>query len=408
MESKVSPGIPPLSDEEIAHTLNEALLEEASAIRADREILKDRIKKLEETKSGVSDAVYQRVRNDYITKQQQTTERLLSLKSDLETEEAHLIQKKNIVTVHIRKHQETIEESELRHSLGEYTDTEHTEIHTRETAEIQRLEEALNLLEEGLKRHQEIFEGEDFSKLMPLKKQEPVKMATHKKAPLTPPAYKATATANAPSHANPAPIENSSTGSIPKAQFAQAVKKMPDPVMEPLVEIEELAVEQNDADPIVIDDSMDDGDAINLADELEGLEKSPGLQSPPVDSTTRTNLEPENTPIDIKLRTTPPKPVAIPELHVLENGKVTQLVPVDKTVQIGRSPANDVILKEPKVSRKHAEIQFAAGKYVLLDLESSNGTFVSGKKVTEYTLQDGDEIIIGNTKMMFRATPAKK
>jgi pSer/pThr/pTyr-binding forkhead associated (FHA) protein len=100
-----------------------------------------------------------------------------------------------------------------------------------------------------------------------------------------------------------------------------------------------------------------------------------------------------------------PEPVVskkIAELLVMENGKVLQTVPVDKTIEIGRSPANDVILKEPKVSRKHAEIHFVGGKYILLDLESSNGTFVGGKKITEHTLQTNDEITIGNTKMVFK------
>lgn len=284
-----------LSDEEIAHTLNETLLKEASEIKAERKLLKERMNKLEETRSSVSDAVYQKVRADYTTKQNQTTEKLLALRKDLEKEEKILLEKKVRIESSIKSHKEKIEESNLRHSLGEYTKKELEEVTNQATQQTKKLEEALKKLDEGLSRHREIFEGEELPK-------EPVK---------APP--------SAPAHP-PSEVSAKSTDSK-------------------------------------------------------------------IDSTSR-----------IKLESTQ----KVPELHVIENGKVIQMLPIDKAIQIGRSPANDVILKEPKVSRKHAEIQCVGGKYVLLDLESSNGTYVAGQKVKEYTLQAGDEIVIGNTKMIFK------
>jgi pSer/pThr/pTyr-binding forkhead associated (FHA) protein len=53
-----------------------------------------------------------------------------------------------------------------------------------------------------------------------------------------------------------------------------------------------------------------------------------------------------------------------------------------------RVPARDV-------SRKHCEIEVTAGKAMLRDLGSSNGTFVNGKRVTEAPLQAGDRLTLG-------------
>ncbi|MBL7685559.1 MAG: FHA domain-containing protein, partial [Deltaproteobacteria bacterium] len=69
---------------------------------------------------------------------------------------------------------------------------------------------------------------------------------------------------------------------------------------------------------------------------------------------------------------------------------------------LGRSPSNDVVLKEAKVSRQHATINYIRGGYVIVDLKSSNGVYVNGEKVEEHELQDGDEIAIGSYKMKFR------
>ena len=140
---------------------------------------------------------------------------------------------------------------------------------------------------------------------------------------------------------------------------------------------------------------------------FEGIESStvPAPQPPAKamntgEKTAKLRIDESTDSLSVAKGSAPAKPA---ELQVLENGKVVQKVPIDKTIVIGRSPANDVVLKEAKVSRRHAEIQWTAGKYILIDLESSNGTFVGGKKITEQALQAEDQIVIGNTKMVFKA-----
>jgi hypothetical protein len=71
---------------------------------------------------------------------------------------------------------------------------------------------------------------------------------------------------------------------------------------------------------------------------------------------------------------------------------------------IGRDPQNDIVLDDRRVSRKHAEIRVRLGRYTLYDLQSTNGTYVNGRRVAEIVLSDGDRIAIGGVEILFRAT----
>jgi pSer/pThr/pTyr-binding forkhead associated (FHA) protein len=64
---------------------------------------------------------------------------------------------------------------------------------------------------------------------------------------------------------------------------------------------------------------------------------------------------------------------------------------------LGRDPGNDIILRDPKVSRHHAEIVFERGFFVLHDLASANGTFVNGKRIRVAPLTHGGKLRLGNT-----------
>ena len=64
---------------------------------------------------------------------------------------------------------------------------------------------------------------------------------------------------------------------------------------------------------------------------------------------------------------------------------------------LGRDPGNDIILRDPKVSRHHGEIVFERGFFVLHDLSSANGTYVNGKRVRVAPLTHGARLRMGNT-----------
>ena len=72
-------------------------------------------------------------------------------------------------------------------------------------------------------------------------------------------------------------------------------------------------------------------------------------------------------------------------------------------VTIGRQATNDVVLSDPNVSRRHAELRRDGGRWVLVDLGSTNGSLVNGKLTREHELQDGDRLAFGSSALIFRA-----
>lgn len=81
------------------------------------------------------------------------------------------------------------------------------------------------------------------------------------------------------------------------------------------------------------------------------------------------------------------------------------------TYTLGRVVNTDITLPYSWVSRKHAMIQREEnGRFNLIDLGSSNGTFINGRKIhTPITLQSGDCIGIGSTRLLFhQETPSTR
>lgn len=74
----------------------------------------------------------------------------------------------------------------------------------------------------------------------------------------------------------------------------------------------------------------------------------------------------------------------------------------EEQISIGRSEENSVVIDDPNVSRQHALIEKKDGRYILKDLQSTNGTFVTGSRVKHHSLHNGDVIMIGTTKLQFR------
>jgi pSer/pThr/pTyr-binding forkhead associated (FHA) protein len=70
---------------------------------------------------------------------------------------------------------------------------------------------------------------------------------------------------------------------------------------------------------------------------------------------------------------------------------------------IGRSEDNQIRIAEPRASRRHALVAVFADGYTVKDLQSQNGTFVNGERITERTLADGDCIGIGDFQLIFRS-----
>jgi pSer/pThr/pTyr-binding forkhead associated (FHA) protein len=105
------------------------------------------------------------------------------------------------------------------------------------------------------------------------------------------------------------------------------------------------------------------------------------------------------------------------KIIVLLNGELQQDLVLEKDfIQIGRSPENDIQLRDPHVSREHARLVREEKGYVIQDLESRNGTLLNNERIQRHLLEDGDVLRIGHFRLqylrpeaeteVFRGTPA--
>jgi pSer/pThr/pTyr-binding forkhead associated (FHA) protein len=81
------------------------------------------------------------------------------------------------------------------------------------------------------------------------------------------------------------------------------------------------------------------------------------------------------------------------------NGAAHELT--DKVITIGRAPDNMIVIDDPSVSGRHAQLQLAGEVYRLRDLESTNGTRVNGIPVREAALRFDDRIHFGAVDALF-------
>lgn len=72
-----------------------------------------------------------------------------------------------------------------------------------------------------------------------------------------------------------------------------------------------------------------------------------------------------------------------------------------KTVSIGRSPYNDIVLQSSSVSSRHAVLSTVDGAWSIKDLDSSNGTYVNGDRIVQGQLLDGDDLLLGEEEFVF-------
>ena len=78
------------------------------------------------------------------------------------------------------------------------------------------------------------------------------------------------------------------------------------------------------------------------------------------------------------------------------NSTVIKELKIDQDeIIIGRDSGNDVQIDNVAVSREHAKIIRGQNYYLIEDLNSTNGTFVNGKKINKKYLKEDDEISIG-------------
>ena len=117
-------------------------------------------------------------------------------------------------------------------------------------------------------------------------------------------------------------------------------------------------------------------------------------------------VEPGATMIYKPPRPLPTEPASLEELGV-EREVVTLTVdgqthPLDKRrVVIGRSKECDIQVTDPNVSRRHAVLRQEGTTFWVVDLDSTNGTEVNGRRIKRAKLEAGDTIVVGSSELVF-------
>jgi DNA-binding response OmpR family regulator len=73
-----------------------------------------------------------------------------------------------------------------------------------------------------------------------------------------------------------------------------------------------------------------------------------------------------------------------------------------ETITVGRGVENDIVVTSRRVSREHAQVRKEGRRVILIDLGSTNGTFLNGERVlAPVELRDGDSVSIGDVVLAF-------
>ena len=94
------------------------------------------------------------------------------------------------------------------------------------------------------------------------------------------------------------------------------------------------------------------------------------------------------------------------KLVLLSDGGPEQEYKLGKSrVTLGRATTNDIVISDNRVSRSHARLECSLSRCTLVDLGSSNGSFVNGERVQNVRLQPGDQIMLGGSRFRYELSP---
>lgn len=98
-----------------------------------------------------------------------------------------------------------------------------------------------------------------------------------------------------------------------------------------------------------------------------------------------------------------PQPRA--RLHVAHYGAQWEFLAEKPEVNLGREATNDIVIRDPLASRRHARLVTEGGEFWLEDLKSMSGTRINGEVVAKHKLATGDQVGIGDAVIVYSALP---
>ncbi len=108
----------------------------------------------------------------------------------------------------------------------------------------------------------------------------------------------------------------------------------------------------------------------------------------------------------LRLKREPPSFAWLVIVEGIHAGHIFKLH-VDATI-IGRDPSScEIVIDDPSISRQHAKVRVMEDDdkkkvFMLYDLATENGTLLNGKEVVREALHDGDQVLIGQTRLVFK------
>jgi hypothetical protein len=365
-------------------------------IKQEELVLRERLAKMESRKGAVSPLVYQKVRQDYETRQGALDVESRPLKERARREYAKL----QILRAEVERAMEDVrlqkEELEFRQELGEFRDEQFRE--KIAACEKQLAERTAQIEEIG-------------------KLRERFAAAFHSEQELETPAVAGGA---APMTAAPeggaAVRPESPTRKIPRADQATMP---PGSISQANPPASEAPASDAHGDRTVISTRSNSGGSQTTAEipkpggtppvttlvaalpsKPEPSPEATQLGGPSVlaaTSAVRTAPEPESNPH----ATT--RALVMPRILLFVDNQPKEEHPLKPGItSIGRSPKNVIKLQGSDVSRHHANIVLTPAGYRLIDRGAENGVFVNGKRVDEHLLADGDVIQIGTQKLLYK------
>ncbi len=141
------------------------------------------------------------------------------------------------------------------------------------------------------------------------------------------------------------------------------------------------------------------GDVITVGDSTLHFDTGPGVLAGPLVIDTAAELD--ATLADVTV------PVQLNDTRVarlaIQTPTGTWELPLEQeALLIGRQSDCDVVLSLERVSRQHARIERRGDAFWLRDLDSTNGTFLAGRRIEEQPLHDGDTVRIGDAQLVFK------
>lgn len=165
-------------------------------------------------------------------------------------------------------------------------------------------------------------------------------------------------------------------------------------------------VDLNSANGVVVNGErveqvrLQEGDQALLGDSLVrvAVEKAlPAAETMVIDSEAELDATLTNATLSLNV-----SDISGPRLGVFTPEQTWEASFAKEYLQIGRSEDNDIDLQMPNVSRYHARIERRGDGFVLRDLESTNGTWLRGQRISEHFLQNGDTIRVGDAQLVFK------